>query len=208
MTSRPLPISAVTVASEREQFCAVLSTGPLRAADAIVVLSGDGTARLHAAAQLFRQGGAPRIILAGGLDDPPYSLPAAQMAVALYGMGIAPDRVQVDSKGMHTRGIAESVVATARRHGWRTLALVASPEHQYRAFLTFVQVLLDGGLDRDIRLVNVPAGDLRWCDVPAGKSATRLHLLSGEFAKAAEYQARGHCATFAAGLAYLTHWES
>lgn len=194
--------------TDRERFCAMLATGTLRRGDAIIVLTGDGTARCKTAFQLLKQGAAPVIRVTGGLHAPPYSLRASELAASLYAMGCAPDRVQIDDGPMHTADQARAVVAHARAQDWHTLLLVASPEHQFRAFLTFVRALEAVGAAEDVLLINVPASDLKWCAVPAGRDVARLELLGAEFAKCAEYQASGDCASWADGLRYLQFWES
>lgn len=197
--------------SDRERFCAVLSNGPMLRADAIVVLEGDGVARLATALELFRQHAAPVIVLSGGLDVPPNCLTAESLAGTLYGMGVAPDRVLCESASLNTREQAVHVITMAQAKGWKRLLLVASPYHQYRAYLTFLHALAEVHATESIHLVNVPASNLNWWTGLKGVNGverSRLELLEDEFEKCDDYQVTGHCASFAAGLAYLKHWEA
>lgn len=193
--------------SEREQFCAVLSNGSIRQGDAIVLLTGDGDARVSVAAELFKCGAAPVIVVTGGYTNPPHSVPATEMAGSLIGMGIAPDCVVVDNDSMHTQDQARHVLEIATERKWRRLLLVASPYHQFRAFLTFLKVLKDAGQDGDIHLVSVPAGmHIPWFGVPAGRERSRVQLLAEEFGKVEQYAA--DVASYGEGLEYLRQWES
>lgn len=197
--------------TDRERFCAMLATAPMQRGNAIVVLTGDGTARLGVAMQLLRQDGAPLVVITGGLDAPPYSLPAAQLAGGLMGMGVAPSRIRLDESARNTREQAVNVVKMAADEGWTSLLLVASPEHQFRAFLTFLAAIheQDATLADRLRLVNVPASNLKWGEVPEGRMAvSRLDLLASEFQKLDTYQDVGHAATYAEGITYLLAWEN
>lgn len=94
--------------------------------------------------------------------------------------------------GEHTRDEAERAVQL--RSG-SDLAIMTSAYHQPRAFLTFVKVLHDLGLDRTVRLWNAP--------VPS-----RMERLAEEWHKISEYQAKGHVASIEEGLLYLDWRET
>ena len=190
----------------REQFCAVLASGPLLRADAIVVLCGeDGASRLDTCVELLRQQAAPTIVLSGGLDQPPRILGASRLASVLYGKGVSPGRVLVEIESQNTREQAVIVVAMAQAREWRRLLLVVSPYHAPRAFLTFVRALQDVGAAEAINVLVVPAAS-SWFAAPEGASTTRLALLTSEFAKVEEYGA--HVATYEEGIQYLAFWEA
>ncbi len=194
--------------TERESFCAVLSNGPLIRGDAIVVLSGDGDVRLEVGLELFKQNAAPLIVVSGGVDNPPHSLTAKASAEWLIDKGLHPDRVVMEGGSQHTHASASNIVSMAVAKKWTSLLLVASPYHQYRAFLTFLRELRDFSLEEKIRLVNIPASQTRWWARPVATDLTRLELLAGEFDKIDEYRMKGHVASWADGLSYLEHWES
>jgi len=190
----------------RDRFLAVLGAGPLLRGDAIVVLAGeDAEPRLAVAAELLRTGGAPRVVVTGGKHEPPRWLGAEALRVKLYALGVAPDRVLVESASQHTAEQARAVVALASEHGWARLLLVASAYHLPRAFLTFVRALHDyGGLIR-VQLIPVPAAHTPWWGAPAGTTETRLALYERELAKIEAYA--DDVATYEDGLVYLEHWE-
>ena len=192
----------------REQFCAVVSSGPLLRADAIVVLAGqDGEARLATAGGLLEGGGAPVVVLSGGINHPPRELSAEALAPLLLGRGVAPSKVIMERQSQNTHEQAVNVLALARENEWKRLLLVASPYHCYRAMLTFIASLIGGGLHEQIQLVNVPCADVPWFGEPDGIHVTRLALLAEEFDKIERYRSDGDVASYEDGLAYLKFWE-
>lgn len=189
----------------REQFLSLVFTAPLRKADAIVVLTGDGSARIATAMELLKVGAAPRIVLSGGKNDPPYAVPASALATTLIGRGVAPDRIVVENASQHTQEQAIQVIDRAVAAAWKTLLLVASPFHLPRAVLTFVRELERRSLELEIRVVPVATADLRWSHVPDGHTETRLTLLREDLAKCAAYA--DHVTTFENGRDYLIAWD-
>ncbi len=197
--------SVTQVVSEREQFCAVLFTGPLIKSDAVVLLTGDGESRVPAAVELFRQGAAPRIIVTGGLLKPPHSVLASSLGLKVMGFGVAPDRIVVDDSSMHTQASAAFVIAEATANDWRRLLLVTSPYHMPRAFLTFLRSLQVAGQTESIRLVSAAASHVKWWAPPTGLEISRFDLIADEAEKIDRYVE--HVATYAEGIAYLKFWE-
>jgi uncharacterized SAM-binding protein YcdF (DUF218 family) len=194
--------------TERAEYIAQLATGPLMAADAIVILAGeDAEPRVAAALELFRQNAAPICVITGGLSQPPRIRDAKFCKEKLVGFGVSPTRLIVDRTAMHTRAQADVVIALAQGRGWKRILVVASPYHIFRAHLTFVQALLDAGLADTLRVVMVPASQSRWNVEVEGATDTRSMLFRRELAKIDEYLSLGHVAPYAAGLAYLRRWE-
>lgn len=195
------------MATDRERFLAALYTGPLLRGDCIVVLAGeDGEARAQTAAELFRQGAAPGLFVTGGLHTPPRRTGAEALAGVLLGAGIAPDRIITDTTAMHTGDQAKAAIDLAMDRGWKQLLLVASPYHLPRAFLTFVYRLHVAMQHDTIRIVPVPASNVRWFEAPEGLETERWELLDIELDKCHAYV--NDVATFAAGLDYLRAWEA
>lgn len=96
-------------------------------------------------------------------------------------------------QGANTHDEARTVLGLWRSD--RNIVIVTSAYHMPRAFLTFLQVLKDKGLERTVRL---------WCaPAPSG-----MQKLSGEYAKINEYQAKGDCARYDEGLEYLNWRDS
>lgn len=189
----------------REQFLAVLFNGPLTPADAVVLLTGDGTVRLPVAVELIKSGAAPTLVVTGGLDDPPRSITAKATAPLLYGMGVAPSAVVLDNDAKNTWEQAVNVVRMAEDREWKRLLLVASPYHTPRAFLTFLKALDERDMADTVSIIPVPATHTPWFNAPDGFDQTRLELMDDEFGKCARYAA--HVATWDRGLDYLKAWE-
>src|SRR5688500_9662290 len=116
--------------TEREQFSAVVSSGPLLRADATVVLAGDDAIpRINTAAGLMAQNGAPLVLVSGGLDDPPHIHGAHRLAGALMALGVAPGCIMTEETSTNTYEQAQNVIGIAVEKGWRRLLLVASSYH-------------------------------------------------------------------------------
>jgi hypothetical protein len=194
--------------SDKDLFLAALACGPMLKADAIVVLCGeDADARVRMASGLFLSGAAPKVVLSGGKHEPPRWIGAEQSAALLYGKGVAPDRVILDTTSQNTRDQAVAIARMACDYGWKRLILVASGYHAPRAHLTFLQALIDVGHDKTIHLTSVPASQSPWFSSPPGMTDTRAELLAGEFSKIDAYGFNGHVASYEQGVASLRYWE-
>lgn len=194
--------------TDRELFCAVLSNGPLMRVDAATVLCGeDCEPRVKTAAGLMLQNGASLVVLSGGRHEPPRHVSASVAHPILLGEGVSPGRVILEPDSQNTAEQAANVLDLATKHGWRKIALIASPYHQYRAYLTFLRQLLTRHIERAVYLVNLPAAHVTWWGCPDGCDRTRLDLLQTEWNKIADYQRMGDVAGYSEGLAYLQMWE-
>ena len=86
----------------------------------------------------------------------------------------------------------------AKEHDWKTILIVTSPHHQYRAFLTLLKAMRDAGLN--LSLVNAVA-PLPWDEpLPWG---VRRGLLPQEFDRIDAYQKKGDVASYEEGIAYM-----
>lgn len=189
----------------REKFIVLVGNEPLSKADSVVLLEGDGFHRIRKAHELYQAGWAPLILVSGGIEAPDRgSYPAAQMADKLTGLGVPRNCILLEDRSLHTRHQAEEVMTIAQQRGWRDILLVASNYHQYRAYLTFLRVAQERGLE--LRIVNAPARDLAWFEkLPWG---SRVDLLDQEFEKIEEYARLGHVATFEEALQHQRAKES
>ena len=189
--------------TDREAYMAVLASGPILGADAVVLLTGEGESRVGVAAELVARGAAPIIVITGGLDRPPYCIPAAKLKGPVMGKGVAPSAIIVDNEAMNTAEQARNTIALAVERGWKRLILVASPEHVYRAHLTFVHALNKADKADEILVLPV-ATPQPWWGVPDGLDMARISHLEVELDKAENY---ADCATWLEGLDYLRQWE-
>jgi len=189
--------------NDKERFTAFLENESPRRGDVIVLLEGDGHNRVQHAARLYADNYAPKIIILGGDKRRAYgSYPSSELRRELMKQGVPKSAMYVEERAANTLGEARRAMTLAKKYHWKSMILVTSPHHQFRAFLTFLKVMR--GAKLDILLVNAPA-HLPWFgDNPWGK---RSLLLEGEFERINEYQKKGHCASYAEGLQYLADAE-
>ena len=156
--------------TEREKILAIVDNDCLSTSDAIILLEGDGFDRFRKAVSLYKQGKAPKIVFSGNITD--------------YDYGSYP------FEEVLPRMLEEGVPEMAQERGWKKLILVASHEHQYRAYLTFLREVLDS--KSGITLYNAPARNLDWF-VDKGWG-TRFERLEAEILRIEKYTEMGHLA--------------
>lgn len=191
--------------SERERFISFVGMESLKKSDAIIALEGDGFSRLPHAAQLFKDGWAPLVLFSGNYDNRQMgAFPAAECVAKLIQLGVPASAIEVDYKSLNTRDQAVEVLTLGAERGWKRILLVATHYHQYRAFLTFLQVLGEKNLKIDI--VNAPARDPDWFE--SNSWGRRFDLLEQEFVKIDTYsKEKGHCASFETANKYFQDKE-
>jgi uncharacterized SAM-binding protein YcdF (DUF218 family) len=190
--------------TEKERFIVLTSGERPQPADAVVLLEGDGFNRIATACDLIRDRYANILVFSGGTDNSSYgSFPYEKCVPHILNCGISLDQMIVEDNSQHTREQAEFAIDICQEHGWKSLILVASHYHQYRAFLAFLKVLHERSLSRLIKIYNIPA-QLPWFEnTDWGR---RIDILNSEFQKINEYQAMNHLATFAEALEYY-EWK-
>jgi uncharacterized SAM-binding protein YcdF (DUF218 family) len=100
--------------------------------DAIVVMAGDpGYERTASAAALMRRSGVPVLILTGGEPGPGDS--AESLRARAIALGVAPERILVETRSRSTREAVLAVAPLLQERGARAVTLVTSPYHQRRA---------------------------------------------------------------------------
>ena len=177
--------------TDREKILAIVDNDCLSVSDAIILLEGDGFDRFRKAVSLFKQGKAPKIVFSGNITDYDYgSFPFAEVLPRMLEEGVPEDDIIHEDKSLNTREQAVEVVRMAQERGWRKLILVASHEHQYRAYLTFLREVLDS--KSGITLYNAPARNLDWF-VDKGWG-TRFERLEAEILRIEKYTEMGHLA--------------
>ena len=177
--------------TDREKILAIVDNDCLSPSDAIILLEGDGFDRFRKAVSLYKQGKAPKIVFSGNITDYDYgSFPFAEVLPRMLEAGVPEDDIIHEDKSLNTREQAVEVVRMAQERGWKKLILVASHEHQYRAYLTFLREVLDS--KSGITLYNAPARNLDWF-VDKGWG-TRFERLEAEIMRIEKYTELGHLA--------------
>lgn len=185
--------------TEREQFIAIVDNDVLYPSDVIVMLEGDGYYRVGKAAGLYKKGIAPKVVFSGGITDYEYgSYPFSDVLPQLLEAGIKENDLIHENKSLNTREQAVEIVNMAVANGWKRIALVASHEHQYRAYLTFLRVVLDTKCG--IILYNTPARNLGWFE--ESNWGIRFDRLTQEFLRIEKYSSLGHLASFSEAIDY------
>lgn len=185
--------------TDQEKFIVLVFNEPLKNAEAIILLAGDGFSRCQHAAWLYKQGWAKKIVISGGIANYNYgSYPAKELLPELIKLGVKKSDVILDEQSMNTRDQAVNIVKLAREKKWKKIILVASHYHQSRAFLTFLQARKEARIK--IQIINSPVSNLSW--FVKNKWGKRIDLLEFEFNKIKLYAAKGHLASFAEAIKY------
>jgi uncharacterized SAM-binding protein YcdF (DUF218 family) len=177
--------------TDREKILAIVDNDCLTPSDAVILLEGDGFFRFSKAVDLYKRGMAKKIVFSGNIIDRDYgSFPFEEVKPFILEGGVPEEDLIHEDVSQHTRQQAIEVIKMAMTNGWKKLALVASHEHQYRAYLTFLREVLD--TKSGIILYNAPVRNLNWF-VDSGWGI-RFERLSVEFERIERYSALGHLA--------------
>lgn len=184
---------------------AIVDNDCLSKSDVAVLLEGDGFFRFQKAVELYQHGVVRKIVFSGNIVNKEYgSYPFDEVRPFILKQGIPEEDLIHEDKSINTQEQAVEVVKIAMKNGWKKLALVASHEHQYRAYLTFLRVVLD--TDSRIILYNAPVRNLNWF-MDSGWG-TRFDRLSAEFERIEKYSAIGHLANAREVVEYQKWKES
>jgi uncharacterized SAM-binding protein YcdF (DUF218 family) len=168
---------------------------PLEKADAIIVLGGSAVYRERSqkAAEMYRQGVAPKILLtddgerAGWNRVEKTNLPWVELARrSLIGYGVPEEAIEI-LPGQVTGTVweAKELATEVNRTGIKSVLIVTSAYHTRRSLWTFEKFL--AGENVEIGIVHSPVGDqtprLRsWWVTPRG-----WNMVAGEYVKFAAY---------------------
>ena len=182
-----------------EKFIAIVSNDMIVKSDAIILLEGDGYNRLETAAYYYNSGYADVVVFSGGIENLSYgSYPAEYVLPELVELGVPADCILLDSISMNTRDQAVNILRIAKDKGWDKLILIGSPDHQFRAYLTFLKSILED--NSDVIIMNAPARNLPWFKEEVwGAQFCRLEQ---EFDRIEKYTRLGHLATIEEALNY------
>lgn len=191
--------------TDREIMMALIDNDCLAKSDVAILLEGDGFFRVQKAVDLYNNGMVSKIVFSGNIVDKNYgSFPFDEVKPFIIKNGIAEEDLIHEDKSRNTREQAVEIVKLAMENGWKKLALVASHEHQYRAYLTFLREVLD--TKSCIILYNTPARNLNWF-IDNGWGI-RFERLSSEFDRIEKYSAMGHMASIQEVIEYQKWKES
>ena len=191
--------------TDRETIMAVVDNDCFTKSDAAILLEGDGFFRFQKAVELYRKGSVSKIVFSGNIIDKGYgSYPFDEVKPYIVKGGVPEEDLIHEDKSFHTKEQAVEVVKMAVKHGWKKLALIASHEHQYRAYLTFLREVLD--TKSGIILYNTPVRNLNWF-VDSGWGM-RFDRLVSEFERIERYSALGHLANAQEVIEYQKWKES
>jgi len=185
--------------TDREKVIALVDNDGLKKSDAIILLEGDGLNRYQKAVELYNGGWADKIVFSGGITDYEYgSFPFSDVLPHILKTGVPENAIIHEDKSLSTKEQSVEVIKMSMINGWKRMILVATHEHQYRAYLTFLREVLDK--IPALVLFNAPARNLNWF-VETGWG-TRFRRLEMEFERIEKYSALGHLATFEEAIEY------
>lgn len=191
--------------TDREIIMAIVDNDCLEKSDAAILLEGDGFFRIQKAVSLYKKGVVSKIVFSGNIEDKEYgSFPFEEVKPFILKSGVPESDLIHEDKSLQTRQQAVEVVKIAVKNGWKKLALIASHEHQYRAYLTFLREVLD--TRSGLILYNAPVRNLNWF-IDSGWG-TRFDRLSAEFDRIEKYSAMGHLANAQEVVEYQKWKES
>ena len=177
--------------TDREIIMAIVDNDCLKPSDAIILLEGDGFHRFQKAVDLYKKGYGNKIVFSGAIVQKEYgSYPFEDVKPFILKAGVLEEDLIHEDKSLQTQQQAVEVVKMAMANGWKRLALVASHEHQYRAYLTVLRQVLDSR--SGIILYNAPVRNLDWF-IDSGWGM-RFDRLKAEFDRIEKYSAFGHLA--------------
>lgn len=191
--------------TDREIIMAIIDNDCLTKSAAAILLEGDGFFRFQKAVDLYNKGTVSKIVFSGNIIDKSYgSFPFEEIKPFIVKGGVPEKDLIHEDKSLNTRQQAVEIVKMAIKKEWKKLALVASHEHQYRAYLTFLREVLD--TKSGIIPYNAPARNLNWF-IDDGWG-TRFERLSVEFERMEKYSAMGHLANMQEVIEYQKWKES
>lgn len=184
---------------DKIKLITMVLSDPMWPSDAVVCLEGDGKDRINKTINLFGQKLAKKIVISGGYNNPPFSLPAKYLVKYLMKRGVLRKNIILEENSQNTYEQGMEVMKIVKKNKWNDIILIASPFHQARAYLTFLKAMKDSGLK--IRILNAPVRGLSWFD-KTSLNLSRLQLLEEEFKKIKEYARKGHIATIEEAIKY------
>ncbi len=183
----------------REKFIALVDNDGIVKSDIIVLLEGDGFNRYKKAADLFNNGYSDKIVFSGAITDYNYgSFPFEDILPKLLEAGVPEESIIHEKNSSNTLEQAIKVIDIAIKNKWNKIILVATHDHQYRAYLTFLKQVLER--KKEILLFNSPVRNLKWFEKNVW--GRRFDNIDNEFEKINTYMQKGHLASFDEAIEY------
>ncbi len=191
--------------TDREQIIAIIDNDCLTKSDVGILLEGDGFFRFTKAVELYHKGLISKIVFSGNVVDKDYgSFPFDEVKPFIINAGVCEEDLIFENKSTNTREQAIEMIKMANNNKWTKMALIASHEHQYRAYLTFLRVIFD--TNSNIVLYNAPVRNLSWF-IDSGWGV-RFDRLKSEFERIEKYTEMGHIASANEVIEYQKWKES
>lgn len=191
--------------TDRETIMAIIDNDCLTKSDVAVLLEGDGFNRYQKAVELYKTGIVSKIVFSGNILDKEYgSYPFEEIKPLILASGVLEQDIVYENQSRNTYEQAVEIIKLANKNEWKKLVLVASSDHQYRAYLTFLRQVLDS--ESEILLFNAPSRNLPWF-LNEGWGI-RLERLSKEFERIEKYTTYGHLASAQEVVEYQMFKES
>lgn len=176
----------------------IVASEPIHA-EALVILAGSSTyiERTHQAAQLFKHGLAPKIILTNDNQESGWSaemqtnpLFVQRAAMELQSQGVSPEKIEtVPEVVSSTRDEAARVREYATRQGLHSILVVTSAYQARRARWTFDQIF--AGSDVAVSFSSVPPGNQTPRPLTWWLHRRGWRMVAGEYVKLLYYFVRG-----------------
>lgn len=183
----------------REKFIALVDNDGIVKSDIIVLLEGDGFNRYKKAADLYNNGYSNKIVFSGAITDYNYgSFPFEDILPKLLESGVPKESIIHEKKSSNTLEQAIEVIDISIKNKWNKIILVATHDHQYRAYLTFLKQVLEK--KKEILLFNSPVRNLKWFEKNVW--GRRFDNIDNEFDKINIYMQKGHLASFDEAIEY------
>lgn len=170
---------------------------PLKRADAILILSGSSVyiERTEKAAELYRQGIAPRVFLtddgerAGWSRVKKENLQFVELARnSLIERGVPPEAIEILSERVDgTKSEAEALQKKVIESNLKSLLLVTSAYHTRRALQTFEKTFADENLNIEIGIEFAPTGKQTPLPSHWWLSVKGWRFVAGEYVKSLYY---------------------
>ena len=187
--------------TSKEKFIALAANMIISKSDAIIILQGDKHNRIAHACDLYKNEYSNNIVFSGDALNFDYgSYPLSYLEEAFKENNFLVENIIHENKSKNTKEQAQNIIQLCLKNNWESIILVISNFHQYRAYLTFLQELINQKLDTIIKIYNSPC-NLSWFEKSAW--GVRHELLEVEFEKIKFYQEKGDVCSYDKAIQYI-----